>query len=91
MVRALALALLFRDVHRVTRADRFMEDELVLITPPNFESDQLPRSEFVGALLMRQRGFGSHRVVEKTVEKASFRLKSFKKVIDLDSHDGTSR
>ena len=71
---------------RGVRAEPFMEDELVLITPRNFESDHLSRSEFVASsLLMRERGSGSRRVVETALEKAGFKLKSFKKIMDLDS------
>ena len=63
-----------------------MEDELVLITPRNFEYDHLSHSEFLGmSLLMRKHGSGSRRVVEKALEKASFRLKSFRTIVDLDS------
>ena len=63
-----------------------MEDELVLITARNFESDHLSRSEFVASsLLMREQGSGSRRVVETALEKAGFKLKSFNKVMDLDS------
>jgi len=63
-----------------------MEDELVLIVPPEFESDHLSRSQFVAStLLMREQGSGSRRVVELALEKAGFKLKSFKKVMGLDS------
>ena len=63
-----------------------MEDELVLITPPHFQDDRLPRAQFVeSTLLMREQGSGSRRVVETALEKAGFKLKSFKKVMDLDS------
>lgn len=71
---------------RGVHVEPFMEDEMVLIASPNFESNHLSRSEFVGvSLLMREHGSGSRRVVEKSLEKAGFRLKSFKKVIDVDS------
>jgi DNA-binding transcriptional LysR family regulator len=71
---------------RGVRAEPFMEDELVLITPRNFESDHLSRSEFVASsLLMREQGSGSRRVVETALERAGFKLKSFKKIMDLDS------
>ena len=71
---------------RGVHVEPFMEDELVLITPSNFESDHLPRGEFVEvSLLMREHGSGSRRVVEKALEKAGLRLKAFKKVIDVDS------
>jgi DNA-binding transcriptional LysR family regulator len=57
-----------------------------LITPRNFESDHLSRSEFVASsLLMREQGSGSRRVVETALERAGFKLKSFKKIMDLDS------
>jgi LysR family transcriptional regulator, transcriptional activator of the cysJI operon len=71
---------------RGVRTEPFMEDELVLITPPNCESDHLSRSQFVtSSLLMREHGSGSRRVVESALEKAGFKLKSFKKVMELDS------
>ena len=34
---------------------------------------------------MREQGSGSRRVVETALEKAGFKLKSFRRVIDLDS------
>ena len=63
-----------------------MEDELLLITPRQFEVDHLSASQFVASsLLMREQGSGSRRVVESALEKAGFKLKSFKKIIELDS------
>jgi DNA-binding transcriptional LysR family regulator len=71
---------------RGVRTEPFMEDELVLITPWDFEFDHLSRSQFLdSSLLMREQGSGSRRVVETALEKADFKLKSFKKVMDLDS------
>jgi DNA-binding transcriptional LysR family regulator len=71
---------------RGVRVEPFMEDELVLITPRNFESDHLTHSQFVeSSLLMREHGSGSRQVVEKALEKGGFKLKSFKRVMDLDS------
>jgi DNA-binding transcriptional LysR family regulator len=71
---------------RGVRMEPFMEDELVLITPRNFESDRLSRGELLDArLLMREHGSGSRDVVEKALEKAGFKMKSFRKVTDLDS------
>jgi DNA-binding transcriptional LysR family regulator len=68
------------------RTEPFMQDELVLITKSNFESDALSASQFVNScLLMRERGSGTRRVVETALQKAGFKLKSFKKVIELDS------
>ena len=71
---------------RGIRKEPFMQDELVLIAPQQFEFDHLSGSQFVAStLLMREQGSGSRRVVETALEKTGFRLKSFKKVIDLDS------
>jgi DNA-binding transcriptional LysR family regulator len=71
---------------RGIRTEPFMDDELVLITPPAFESDHLSRDRFVASnLLMREHGSGSRRVVETALEKAGYRLKSFKNVMYLDS------
>jgi DNA-binding transcriptional LysR family regulator len=68
------------------RTEPFMKDELVLITKSDFESDELSGSQFVNScLLMRERGSGTRRVVETALQKASFKLKSFKKVMELDS------
>ena len=71
-----------RGIHR----EPFMEDELVLIMPRQFETDHLSESQFLASsLLMREQGSGSRRVVEAALEKAGFKLKSFSKVMDLDS------
>jgi len=51
---------------RGVHVEPFMEDELVLITPPHFQDDHLPRAQFVeSTLLMREQGSGSRRVVER--------------------------
>jgi DNA-binding transcriptional LysR family regulator len=71
---------------RGIRTEPFMQDELVLITPPGFESDRLSRDQFVNlTLLMREQGSGSRRVVEIALQKSGFRPKSFNRVINLDS------
>jgi DNA-binding transcriptional LysR family regulator len=71
---------------RGVHVEPFMEDELVLIAPRNFKFEYLSRSQFLpSTLLMREQGSGSRRVVEKALEKAGFKLKSFKKVMELDS------
>jgi LysR family transcriptional regulator, transcriptional activator of the cysJI operon len=63
-----------------------MQDELVLITSPAFESDRMSREQLLASnLLMREHGSGSRRVVELALEKAGLKLKSFKKAMDLDS------
>jgi len=72
--------------NRGVRSEPFMQDELVLITAPNFESEHLSRDQFLAStLLLREQGSGSRRVVESALEKAGFTLKSFTKVMDLDS------
>ena len=73
---------------RGVRTEPFMEDELVLITPPSFDSDRLAPGQFLEtSLIMREQGSGSRRVVELALEKAGFKLKSFKNVMELDSTD----
>lgn len=72
--------------HREVRAVPFMEDELVLIAPPDFGSDQMSREQLLACtLLMREQGSGSRSVVETALEKADFKLKFFKRVMNLDS------
>jgi len=72
--------------HREVHAEPFMEDELVLIAPPHFVSQQMTREQLLAStLLMREHGSGSRRVVEQALEKARSRLRSFKKVMNLDS------
>jgi LysR family transcriptional regulator, transcriptional activator of the cysJI operon len=71
---------------RGIRTEPFMQDELVLITPPAFESDRMSRDQLMTSnLLMREHGSGSRRVVEIALEKAGYKLKSFKHVMNLDS------
>jgi LysR family transcriptional regulator, transcriptional activator of the cysJI operon len=71
---------------RGIRTEHFMQDELVLITPPAFESNHLSCDQLVASnLLMREHGSGSRHVVETALEKAGLRLKTFKKVMNLDS------
>jgi len=71
---------------RGVRTEPFMEDELVLITPRDFALEHLSRDQLLSSiLLMREQGSGSRRVVETALEKAGFKLKSFRKVMDLDS------
>lgn len=71
---------------RGIHTEPFMQDELVLILPPSYESDHMSRSELLASnLLMREQGSGSRRVVEIALEKSDLKLKSFKKVMNLDS------
>jgi DNA-binding transcriptional LysR family regulator len=72
--------------HREVHAEPFMEDELVLITPPHVVSHQMTREQLLAStLLMREHGSGSRRVVEQALEKSRTRLRSFKRVMHLDS------
>jgi len=71
---------------RGIRSEPFMQDELVLITPRHFELDHLSGNQFLASsLLMREQGSGSRRVVETALEKAGFKLKSFSRVMEMDS------
>jgi DNA-binding transcriptional LysR family regulator len=72
--------------HREVRTEPFMDDEMVLIAPGDFEGHRLSRAQLLGStLLMREQGSGSRRVVETALQKAGFKLKSFTNVMHLDS------
>jgi LysR family transcriptional regulator, transcriptional activator of the cysJI operon len=72
--------------HREVRAEPFMEDELVLIAPPDFGLDRLSARQLAAStLLLREQGSGSRHTVEMALGKARLRTKSFKHVIELDS------
>ena len=71
---------------RGIHTELFMQDELVLIVPPAYESDSMSRAELLASsLLMREHGSGSRHVVEIALEKNRLKLKSFMKVMNLDS------
>jgi len=72
---------------RGIHTEPFMQDELVLIASPNFESDHLTTHQLLASnLLVREQGSGSRRVVETTlVEKVGLKIKAFKSVMNLDS------
>ena len=71
---------------RGVRAERFMEDELVLIALHDFEPDQLSfRQLSASTLLLREQGSGTRRAVESALRKAGLRMKAFKGRIELDS------
>ena len=75
-----------RPRQRGVRAEPFMEDELVLIAPPDFERDEVSPHQLVAArLLLREPGSGSRQAVEAALGKAGLRTKSFKGLIELDS------
>lgn len=71
---------------RGVHAEPFMRDELVLIVPPGFDTAYVsPQQLLSSSLLMREQGSGSRHVVETALEEGGFKLKSFRKVMDLDS------
>lgn len=71
---------------RGIHADPFMEDELVLIAPRDFEFDHVSHAQMAAwTLLLREPGSGSRRVVEAALRKAHLKLNLFKNVIELDS------
>ena len=68
------------------KTEPFMRDELVLILPAKSTSTNLsPQQLLASNLLMREQGSGSRRVVQSALEKAGLKLKSFRRVMDLDS------
>ena len=71
---------------RGVHTEPFMRDELVLILPPNSDLDHFSAQQLLASsLLMREQGSGSRRVVETALQKAGFKLKLFKSVMNLDS------
>ncbi len=71
---------------RGIHAETFMEDELVLIAPRDFEFGRVSQGQLTASnLLLREPGSGSRRAVEAALKKASLKLSLFKNVIELDS------
>ena len=71
---------------RGVHIEPFMRDELVLITPPDSESSHFSSQQLLASsLLMREQGSGSRHVVEAALEKAGYKHKAFRRVMDLDS------
>lgn len=72
---------------RGVHTEPFMRDELVLIVPPDSSASAhiSPQQLLSSSLLMRELGSGSRRVVETALEKSGFKLKAFRKVMNLDS------
>ena len=71
---------------RGVRAEAFLEDELVLIAPPDFSGERVtPRQIEDWNLLMREQGSGTRRVVEAAFARAGVKPKSFRSVMNLDS------
>jgi len=71
---------------RSVRTESFMDDELVVIAGKDFDADDLAATQCSAlTFLMREQGSGSRRVVESAFKKAGINLRSFAKVIHLDS------
>jgi len=71
---------------RGVRTEPFMEDELVLIAPPDTQAAELSRGELLKSnLFLREHGSGSRQVVETALKKAGLALREFRKVTILDS------
>lgn len=72
--------------HRAVRAEPFMEDEMVLIAPPDFELNRVSRDQLVAStLLLREPGSGSRHIVETALREVHLSVRSFKNRIELDS------
>jgi DNA-binding transcriptional LysR family regulator len=71
-----------RGIHAVP----FMDDELVLIAAPDFESARITRAQLkASTLLLREPHSGSRRAVEAALRKAHLKLNAFENLIELDS------
>ncbi len=71
---------------RGVHVEPFMDDELVLIAPIDFAADVLLPAHLENVtLLMREQGSGSRRVIETSLKRAGYTLKSFRRVIDMGS------
>lgn len=71
---------------RGIRTEPLMQDELVLIAPADFKTQRVTPEELRrSTLLMREMGSGSRRVVESALQKAGVRVKTFGRVMNLDS------
>jgi DNA-binding transcriptional LysR family regulator len=73
------------------RTQSFLEDELLLVTPPDHPwagKKVEPETIQSQPVLMRERGSGSRRVVEQALEKAGIHARQLNIVMDLDSTEG---
>lgn len=78
-------------LRRDVRTQPFLEDELLLVTPPDHpwagrtvQPDELK----LQPMLMRERGSGSRRVVEQALEKAGVHARQLNIMMALDSTEG---
>jgi DNA-binding transcriptional LysR family regulator len=82
-------------MRRDVKTERMIEDEMVLIVAPGHpwarlgagaRSGKLSAAELTTApMLMRERGSGSRRVVERALKKAGIPLRSLRVAMELDS------
>jgi DNA-binding transcriptional LysR family regulator len=77
-------------MRRVLKAERMAQDEMVLLVNPQHEWANRKGAVGIGDLakmpfLLRERGSGSRRVVERELKKAGLPLRSLRVVMELDS------
>jgi LysR family transcriptional regulator, transcriptional activator of the cysJI operon len=78
-------------MRRDVRMERMVRDEMVLIVSPNHlwaarKAGAIAPAELMRVpLLLRERGSGSRRVVERALKKAGLPLRSLKVAMELDS------
>lgn len=73
------------------RAEAFMEDQMVLVTPPSHEwaGQEIAIRELAGAdFVTREHGSGSRRVVEDALQKAGVDVKHLRVSMTLDTTEG---
>lgn len=78
-------------LRRDVRTQPFLEDELLLVTPPGHPwagKEIGPEKIYLQPMLMRERGSGSRRVVEQALEKAGISVRQLNIVMVLDSTEG---
>jgi DNA-binding transcriptional LysR family regulator len=77
-------------MRRDVKTERMMQDEMVLIVSPNHawaarKTGIVPAELAKVPLLLRERGSGSRRVVERALKKAGLPLRSLRVAMELDS------
>jgi DNA-binding transcriptional LysR family regulator len=76
-------------MRRDVKTERMVQDEMVLIVAPGHAWARtgiiVPADLAKAPMLMRERGSGSRRVVERSLKKAGFPLRSLRVVMELDS------
>jgi DNA-binding transcriptional LysR family regulator len=79
-------------LRRDVRTEVFLEDEIVLMVPPAHEWSERgfidPEELMQERLLMRERGSGTRRVVEMTLQKCGVKVKHLHLGMEFDSTEG---